>query len=65
MPLSIDHLPPAPSIYDYPMVYPGQEPNEEQQQQMRMAQIAGIVAGVGAAKVAIMDTISIQLAALL
>ena len=65
MPLSIDHLPPAPSIYDYPMVYPGQEPNEQQQQQMRMAQIAGIVAGVGAAKVAIMDTISIQLAALL
>lgn len=46
-------LPPNKTIYDYPVVLPGEEPTEAQQAQMTIAQIAGIVMAVSAGKSAL------------
>lgn len=43
-------LPPNKSVYDYPIVLPGQELTEEQKTQAQLAQIAGIILATAAAK---------------
>lgn len=58
-------LPPGKSVYDYPALAPGQEPTLEQQQQMSLAQIAGIILAVSVAKGAIEDAVTNQLVAVL
>lgn len=58
-------LPPSKSVYDYPAVVPGEEPTEEQQQQMIMAQIAGVILAVAAAKKGIEAATTNQLIAVL
>lgn len=63
--IQAQNLPPGKSVRDYPVVLPGQEMTEEQQQQAQMAQIAGIVLTAAAAKSAIMDTTTNQIVALL
>ena len=60
-----NQLPPRPSVYDMPNVPPGIEPTEEQLEQARLAQIAGIVLGVATAKAAVQDTTVNYLVALL
>lgn len=60
-----NQLPPRPSVYDMPNVLPGMEPTEEQIEQARLAQIAGIVLGVATAKAAVQDTTVNYLVALL
>lgn len=63
--IQAQNLPPAKSVRDYPVVMPGQELTEEQQQQANLAQIAGIVLAAAAGKKAIMDTVTNQVVALL
>lgn len=53
MPIQAQSLPPNKSVYSYPVVIPGQELSPEQVQQANLAQIAGIVLSVAAAKKAL------------
>lgn len=58
-------LPPGKSAYDYPVLLPGQEPTEEQQAQMNLAQIAGVIMAVAAAKSGLESAVTNQLVAVL
>lgn len=58
-------LPPGKSAYDYPVLLPGQEPTEEQQAQMSLAQIAGIILAVASAKSGLEAAVTNQLVAVL
>lgn len=58
-------LPPERSIYDYPLVYPGQELTPAQEEQKKLAQIAGIITAVAAGKKAVSDAVTMQVVGLL
>lgn len=58
-------LPPNKSVYDYPIVLPGQELTEEQKRQAQLAQIAGIILATAAAKDGIEQATTNQLITLL
>ena len=60
-----NQLPAARSVYDYPVVIPGQELTEEQKKQKQVAQIAGIVTAVAAAKAALTEATVLQVVSLL
>lgn len=60
-----NQLPPKKSVYDMPNVLPGLDPTPEQKEQAQVAQIAGIVLAVAAAKSTLADTATNYLVALL
>lgn len=60
-----NQLPPKKSVYDMPNVLPGMDPTPEQEEQAQVAQIAGIVLAVAAAKSTLSDAVTNYLVALL
>ena len=60
-----NQLPPKKSVYDMPSVLPGMDPTPEQEEQARVAQIAGIVLAVAAAKSTLSDAVTNYLVVLL
>ena len=58
-------LPPNKSVYDYPIVLPGQELTAEQKTQAQLAQIAGIILATAAAKDGIEQATTNQLITML
>ena len=65
MPVTAQTLPPARSVYDYPITIPGQELTPAQVEQANIAKIAGIVTAVAAGKKALTDAVTMQVVALL
>lgn len=65
MPIPFNALPPVRSVYDYPVYLPGQDLTEEQEEQLTMAQIAGIILAVAASKTALKEGITNQLVGVL
>ena len=60
MPVTAQTLPPARSVYDYPITIPGQELTPAQVEQANIAKIAGIVTAVAAGKKALTDAVTMQ-----
>lgn len=60
-----NQLPPKKSVYDMPNVLPGMDPTPAQEEQAQVAQIAGIILAVAAAKSTLSDAVTNYLVALL
>lgn len=63
--ISANQLPDRRSVYEAPPLIPGQELTEEQQQQLKTAQIAGVILAVATTKAAVNEAVTNQIVALL